>query len=446
MTETQTSRLHVWSQGGKYITPSTQQSHIELIPPAIYTTAMTPQGWLLERTAERFEFPYKLYGVNNSEIMKRVDMAWASDSVPNLGILLNGLKGTGKSVTAQMIANLMIDMGVPVLNIRGYTPWLHEILLRAEQPIAIVFDEFEKTHADKEEQQALLSTLDGMTRTKYKRMFVFTTNEMAIDTNMIDRPSRIRYIYQFGRLSNAVIEELIDDLLDPELAHLRGEVSTFISTRRVCSIDAAKTVILETNISKQAPQQYEPFLNLSRRDLTGLRVQVISRNGLVELRSHMMCSGMEGFAKFTTTSGRQHFQEAWTSRHETWSLHEKHGTMCLSLVSPGTGENDWYAKIRPSLSDTWLSKFPAVVRYIENYFDNIMLDRPPEDWSVPKWTRDVEALPIGSAMPKELVDQIENYFATNTIYGTPEPGLFHVILDPVFEPPSYNQNLKPEAY
>ena len=70
----------------------------------------------LKRIADKFTFNFKLYDLGTEEFFDRIQKTW--DSAPfvkgqkNLGIILNGLKGTGKTIAAKVLSNIM---GLPVL-------------------------------------------------------------------------------------------------------------------------------------------------------------------------------------------------------------------------------------------------------------------------------------------------------------------------------------------
>ena len=64
----------------------------------------------LEEYAPEFHFDFKVYGLEHDfidHVMKTFE-----NTTSNLGILLNGTKGTGKTVTAKILAN---KMNLPVI-------------------------------------------------------------------------------------------------------------------------------------------------------------------------------------------------------------------------------------------------------------------------------------------------------------------------------------------
>jgi hypothetical protein len=58
-----------------------------------------------QQIKEDFTFPYKIYG-HNSNLIDRVAKAY-NNTTGNIGILLNGIKVTCKSETAEIICNKM---------------------------------------------------------------------------------------------------------------------------------------------------------------------------------------------------------------------------------------------------------------------------------------------------------------------------------------------------
>ena len=66
----------------------------QALPAGIYNLELTMFGWKLFKFADNFVFPYKLYSLEN-EFVDHVLKTY-ENTIGNLGILLNGTKGTGK--------------------------------------------------------------------------------------------------------------------------------------------------------------------------------------------------------------------------------------------------------------------------------------------------------------------------------------------------------------
>ena len=68
-------------------------------------------GFSLKPISENFEFPYKIYGLE-TDIIDRTLKYYNNTTSGNLGVLLNGIKGTGKTVTSKIICN---KLNMPVI-------------------------------------------------------------------------------------------------------------------------------------------------------------------------------------------------------------------------------------------------------------------------------------------------------------------------------------------
>ena len=61
----------------------------------------------LGKISDTFEFNFKIYDLGCEDIFQRVITTWFSDSFirdgKNLGVIFNGLKGTGKTIAAKVL-------------------------------------------------------------------------------------------------------------------------------------------------------------------------------------------------------------------------------------------------------------------------------------------------------------------------------------------------------
>ena len=72
------------------------------------------------------------------------------------------------------------------------------------------------------------------------------TNELTINPNLLSRPSRIRYVRQFGNLEKNIVEEVINDTLKD--LSVKDDVMDYIDTLEISTIDILKAIIEEINI------------------------------------------------------------------------------------------------------------------------------------------------------------------------------------------------------
>ena len=232
-----------WIQNGSnYKRVEGNVSNVDTIPKGIYNVGLSMTGWYLERTADEFVFNYKVYGLQ-SKFMQHVLTAF-ENTKGNFGILLNGTKGTGKSVTAKVLAN---KFNLPVIVVKSFgenNTQLIEFLASFNFDCVFFFDEFEKNFSDRD--SSILQIMDGVYTSEYRRIFLLTTNETNINDNLISRPSRLRYIHEFGNLEPEITREYLNDTLNDK-SHIE-DIIDFVDTLQISTIDILKSIVEEINI------------------------------------------------------------------------------------------------------------------------------------------------------------------------------------------------------
>lgn len=232
-----------WIQNGSnYKRVEGNVSNVDAVPKGIYNVGLSITGWYLERTADEFVFNYKVYGLQ-SKFMQHVLTAF-KNTKGNFGILLNGTKGTGKSVVAKILAN---KFNLPVVVVKSFgenNAQLIEFLASFNFDCVFFFDEFEKNFSDKD--SSILQIMDGVYTSEYRRIFLLTTNETNINDNLISRPSRLRYIHEFGNLEPEITREYLNDTLNDKSRI--EDVVDFVDTLQISTIDILKSIVEEINI------------------------------------------------------------------------------------------------------------------------------------------------------------------------------------------------------
>jgi hypothetical protein len=88
--------------------------------------------------------------------------------------------------------------------------------------------------------------MDGVYTSEYRKVFLLTTNELNINENLLSRPSRIRYVREFGNLEREIIEEFLDDELIDQSC--RESVIDYVDSLTISTIDILKAIVEEINI------------------------------------------------------------------------------------------------------------------------------------------------------------------------------------------------------
>lgn len=174
-------------------------------------------GIWLEK-AHDFELPKRLYDIEKD--FRKMMLKSYKANKSNMGVLLKGYKGQGKTVTAKQ---LCIESGLPVVLIDSSVP-LHidyiSFLNDIRQEFVLFVDEFEKifsrtydSDGKYHSQESLLTLTDGALTNGYNKIFLFTTND-DVNDKFINRPSRIRFYKKYEYMNAELYTMVIDDLLE----------------------------------------------------------------------------------------------------------------------------------------------------------------------------------------------------------------------------------------
>lgn len=199
----------------------------------------------LEETAP-FSMPSKVYCTSRDKrFIDKVLNSYKLSENGFTGVMLSGLKGSGKTIMAKSIAN---ESNLPIINIdKSIRPWALKVLveLLGDTNICFMFDEIDKLLEDYDDS-ALLQILDGAD-TKGKHMILFTcNNEKYISEYLIDRCSRIRYWRKFDEMSPSLIMEVLNDKLNNKKEV--ESLTDFIKDNfKICSFDNIASFINEVN-------------------------------------------------------------------------------------------------------------------------------------------------------------------------------------------------------
>ena len=230
----------------------------------------------LEKIDDTFRFSFKIYDLDCEDIMSKIIRVWTSglfrESNKNLGVIFNGVKGTGKTIAAKLLCN---RIGLPVIVISKPVDGMLEFIQSLHFEGIILIDEAEKTF--NEDRDILLKMIDGVYN-DMRKLYILTTNKLAIDENLLGRPGRIRYIKEFSNLSAKAVNDVIDDNLND--ASLKEEVLKVVDSLEISTIDILKAIIDECNIMGVVPS--DSALNIPKAKY---KMQIISFNNL-DLKSH----------------------------------------------------------------------------------------------------------------------------------------------------------------
>lgn len=187
------------------------------LPPQVYTVKFAKMtGFYLELHSP-FSVDEKIYGVHLQKVDKVLNAFKRFNR--NLGVILSGHKGIGKSIFARMLGMKAVEQGIPVIIVEEYFPGIASYIESIEQEVMVFFDEFDKTFSKNDDegdgsnpQTSLLSLFDGVA--SGKKLFVITCNNIySLSEYFVNRPGRFHYHFRFKYPSAEEIQEYLRDKL-----------------------------------------------------------------------------------------------------------------------------------------------------------------------------------------------------------------------------------------
>lgn len=249
----------------------------ESLPVGTYTLKYDAMGefFYLERV-EDFTISHKLYG-DTRAVTQRVLNTFASR--PNqTGVMLSGEKGSGKTLQAKDISIEAGKIGIPtvVINDEFSGDDFNTFMQKIEQPLVVIFDEFEKVY-ERDAQEKLLTLFDGVYPSN--RLFIITANDRwKVNSHMQNRPGRIYYFLDYSGLSSEfIIEYCEDNLKDKSHIETICKISTLFGE---FNFDILQSLVAEMNLYDESPQEAMKFLNAKPENSSDVTYDVeLEHNG-----------------------------------------------------------------------------------------------------------------------------------------------------------------------
>lgn len=237
---------------------------LDNLPPKTYSLRFGKQSGFFLWQMEDLKVKEKIYGTHS----KRVDKVLNSFSLfsRNLGVLLSGDKGIGKSVFTKLLAEEAMKTGYPVIIVDSFYDDLSNLsnfINEIQQEAMIIFDEFDKNFRRLDEQNKLLSLFDGLSQGK--KLFCISCNNLGNISNfLLDRPGRFHYHFRFLYPTMEEAEEYLKDNVKEEYWDELSKVLNCVDRLNI-NYDCLRAIAFELNTGISF-QEAIPDLNMSILD------------------------------------------------------------------------------------------------------------------------------------------------------------------------------------
>ena len=239
--------MHIVESGKRYRIFNNAITTYDQLPPKTYRVDYDPETRIFSLLeAHDFEIPEtKIYGQHLDKVKKVLN--YMDKMNRNLGVILSGDKGIGKSLFSKCLGLKARKKGIPVILVNEYHEGIANFLEEIEQTVMILFDEYDKTFDEKKHncQAEMLSLFDGVSAGK--KLFVITCNEIqSLSQYLINRPGRFHYHFRFLYPTADEIRDYMEDKLDKQYYDEIENVIAF-SVLMNLNYDCLRSIAFELN-------------------------------------------------------------------------------------------------------------------------------------------------------------------------------------------------------
>lgn len=240
-------------------------------------------GFYLEETEEPKVPVDKVYGASPARVEHL--LSYYNQTKDNVGVLLSGTKGLGKSLMAKLLCKkLYEEQNCPIVIVDRYFQGLKDFLSNLKNTV-IMFDEFEKvfSRSNKQEeedhrQEEMLTLFDGTSSNDSHNMYILIVNRVSeVNEFLLSRPGRIRYHYRFTGLAHEDIEEYCEDninMSDPKAKVFVKDLCAYSAKIGVLSYDVLTSVVDEFNKFKSPLSEIMDCMNVHNGERISLDMKV----------------------------------------------------------------------------------------------------------------------------------------------------------------------------
>lgn len=199
------------------------------------------KNYYFQYVLDKFKLPDRIYG----DTMSKCVRVWNHYALgkESTGCMFTGAAGSGKTKAGEILCNIAIDNGLPVImcvEIK-FNLELISFLSKLDRCV-LFFDEFKK-NVNHEYEQSMLTMLSDSNDTH--KLFIITENDSGIISQYIrDRPGRVRYHFTYDKISKAVFEDYCNDFSNMDKTFY-NDLKEKYSNSNIFSFDHLQSIIQE---------------------------------------------------------------------------------------------------------------------------------------------------------------------------------------------------------
>lgn len=273
--------MNIVSAGNRFMVYGEEVQTYKILPPGAYKVEFSKMAGFSLSVHNDLLVKEKMYGNSYKKADKVMNTFNHLDR--NMGVILSGPKGVGKTMFARRLAELGKGQGLPLILVDAPYPGIEDFIESIEQECIVLFDEFEKTFrkAKEEEggpQERLLSLFDGIDGGK--KLYVITCNRVSgLNEYFLNRPGRFHYHFILSTPTGDEVREYMEDNLDADAKKYIDNIVT-LSSMSAFTYDVLRAIAFELNLGNSLSETMMD-LNIERERYLSLRFKIVFTNGVV---------------------------------------------------------------------------------------------------------------------------------------------------------------------
>ena len=278
------------------------------LPAQVYMVGFSKQTGFFLETFNDIEVKEKIYGIHTEKVDKVFKSFEAFER--NMGIILSGAKGIGKSLFAKLLSIKAVEHGYPLIIVDTPYPGIANFLTSITQEVFVMFDEFDKTFKTRQDgdfdpQADMLSLFDGFSMGK--KCFIVTCNELrGLSDFLVNRPGRFHYHFRFSYPQGDEIREYLSDKLQPEYHNEIENVVNF-ATKVDLNYDCLRAIAFELNLGITFSDAIKD-LNIINAELDEYTLTIVFKDGTKTKTERRIDLFSDETVGFTVNCSKGYFQ------------------------------------------------------------------------------------------------------------------------------------------